>query len=117
MIHYQLELEQNQLVNTMHLAKIQGHLDSRKCSQQTIAHSKQIKEFAAKALNNPEVKAQLEIMKKHKPDSFSKQGGFNTIAERVAQHGWTQEERLTVLAKLRGKVQEQSHTQTQGRSR
>ena len=101
----------------MHTAKIQGLKESGDYSAQTIAHSKQIKAFAAEALKHPEIKAQFEAMKKLKPASLGERGGFSAIRERVNQGGWLKEDRDTVLIKLRGRVCEQSSKQTQEQDR
>lgn len=68
-------------------------------------------------MKHPEVKAQLEAMKKLKPTSLIERGGFSAISERVTRSGWVKEDRDAVLIKLRGRAHDQARSQIQKQDR
>jgi Ti-type conjugative transfer relaxase TraA len=112
-----MELEQTRLVNTMHVARSKDPKASRELSVQTLAHSGQIKAFAAEAIQHPNIKTELEKLKTIRPASLAQRGGFIAIRERISKGEWSKEDIQTILIQLRGKAQDQSRSRSQDRDR
>ncbi|MBV9576774.1 MAG: AAA family ATPase, partial [Gammaproteobacteria bacterium] len=112
-----LELQQTQLVNEMHLAKLKDPKSGQILAKNVIAHANQIKDFAKEVLHHPEIKEALEKLKVQKPASLAQRGGFASIRERMSKGEWLKEDIAAVLVQLRGKGREQSQVRLQEKDR
>lgn len=110
-------LKQDKLVKEKHTLQLSGGVKNNELSLKVITHSRELKVFAVEVYKHPEVQACFEAMKNKKPSSLVEHSGFLAIRERIGQGGLTQEDRITTLLHLRGKVREHSLSQKQDRQR
>lgn len=112
-----MELEQTCLVNAMHSTRLKDQKARHELSTQSIAYAKMIRAFALAAIQHPEISAEIETLKRHKPMTLVQRGGFIAIRERINKEGLSRNDIRILVSQLRNKAVSRIFTQTQDRDR
>lgn len=112
-----MELEQTRLVNAMHTARLQDPKIGRELADQAIVHANEMRAFAKKAIQQSEIKAEIEKLKGIRLSTLTQCGGFTKIHERITQGIWLKKDLQVILNQLRGKSKDLSRIRLEDRDR
>ena len=111
-----MELEQTQLVNAMHSARLQNFEAGKLASTHALTHANTLQAFAEQIVQYPEIQAILETNQKIKSPHLADRGGWIKIRERMQQGEWPEEDIHVLATQLRNKAASQSLTHVREQS-
>jgi Ti-type conjugative transfer relaxase TraA len=113
----ELEIQQKELAHTIQISRVNDPKLSKAMLAKAIKLGKDISEFAAHAMKNPDVAYELQQVKSTRPASLAKRGGYVAIYQRFTDGEFLPEDLDSVLTQIRNKASEHSKTQRNNRDR
>lgn len=103
-----LELEKTKLIKAMHARRVEDPALGRELSKQIKNHAEKIKSFVAEAVNDTQLKLEIEKLNRMKPPSLAERGGYSRIRDQlnINKGQWSKQDELAVITQIRNQSRE-----------